>query len=69
MIDGNSALYDDAGTRLAVNALRPGRLLSVWSAKASPEYEARRRHLENVAALEVPVPRGEPDVVYVGRRC
>jgi len=27
-----------------------------------------RRHLENVAALEVPVPRGEPDVVYVGRR-
>ena len=67
--DGNSALYDEAGTRLAVNALRPGGLLTVWSAKASPEYEARlRRHLENVAALEVPVPRGEPDVVYVGRR-
>src|SRR5262249_53665169 len=67
--DGNSALYNAGGTRLAVNALRPGGLLSVWSAKASPEYEARlRRHLDEVAALEVAVPRGEPDVVYVGRR-
>ena len=66
---GNDALYGEAGTRLVVNALRPGGLLSVWSAKASPEYEARlRRHLDDVAALEVPVPRGEPDVVYVGRR-
>jgi spermidine synthase len=67
--DGNDALYGEAGTRLAVSALRPGGFLSVWSAKASPEYEARlRRHLDDVTALEVPVPRGEPDVVYVGRR-
>ena len=67
--DGNSALYGESGTRLTVSALRPGGLLSVWSAKASREYEARlRRHLDDVAALEVPVPRGEPDVVYVGRR-
>ena len=67
--DGNSALYGESGTRLAVSALRSGGLLSVWSAKASPEYEARlRRHLDDVAALEVPVPRGAPDVIYVGRR-
>jgi len=67
--DGNSALYDEAGTRLVVSALRPGGLLSVWSANASPEYEARlRHHLDEVTALEVPVSRGEPDVVYVGRR-
>ena len=67
--DGNSALYDEAGTRLVVSALRPGGLLSVWSANASPEYEARlRQHLDEITALEVPVSRGEPDVVYVGRR-
>jgi spermidine synthase len=65
----NSALYGEEGTRLIVNALRPGGLVSVWSAMASAEYEVRlRRHLDDVAALEVPVPRGGPDVVYVGRR-
>jgi spermidine synthase len=67
--DANDVLYGEVGTRLVVNALRPCGLLSVWSAKASPEDEARlRRHLDEVTALEVPVSRGEPDVVYVGRR-
>src|SRR5262245_28500609 len=69
VIDRNSVLYDEPGTRLAVKALRPGGLLSVWSARASPEYEARlRQHLDDVATLEVHVARGEPDAVYVGRR-
>jgi hypothetical protein len=58
-----------AGTQLVVSALRPGGLVSVWSAMASAKYEERlRRHLDDVAVLEVPVPRGGPDVVYVGRR-
>jgi spermidine synthase len=65
----NSALYDDAGTQLAIDALRTGGVLSVWSAHASPAYERRlRSHLDDVRSLAVPVARGEPDVVYVGRR-
>jgi len=52
-----------------VSAARPGGLVSVWSASALPEYERRlRRHVDDVAVLEVPVARGAPDVVYLGRR-
>jgi spermidine synthase len=67
--DINKALYDDAGTGLVVGSLRPRGVLSVWSAHASPAYEQRlRSHLDDVAVLAVPVSRGEPDTVYVGRR-
>lgn len=65
----NAALYGEVGTELVVNAARPGGLVSVWSASASPEYEARlRRHLSGVTVLEVPVARGEADLVYIGAR-
>jgi spermidine synthase len=65
----NRALYGDPGTRLVVGALRPGGVVSVWSASPSPIYEHRlREHLDHVVALEVPRPRGAPDIVYVGRR-
>jgi spermidine synthase len=65
--DENAALYDDAGTSLVVGSLRPRGVLSVWSARASPPYEQRlRTQLDDVTVLEVPLPRGEPDVVYVG---
>jgi spermidine synthase len=67
--DTNTALYDEAGTALVVAALRPHGVLSVWSANASPSYEQRLRMvLADVTVLEVPVPRGDPDIVYVGRR-
>jgi spermidine synthase len=65
----NEALYDDAGTALAVRALRRDGVLSVWSAHPSPRYEQRlRARLDDVRVLEVPVARGEPDVVYIGHR-
>jgi spermidine synthase len=67
--ESNQALYDDAGTRLAVGALRGAGVLSVWSASASASYERRlRRALDDVRTFAVPVRRGEPDVVYAGRR-
>jgi spermidine synthase len=67
--DTNAALYADAGLRVVVGALRSGGVLSVWSASASPSFEQLLRgHLADVAVLEVPVERGAPDVVYVGRR-
>jgi spermidine synthase len=67
--DANAALYDDAGSRLLVAALRPRGVLSVWSASSSPQYEQRLRTvLADLTVLEVARDRGEPDVIYVGRR-
>jgi spermidine synthase len=67
--DTNAALYDDAGSRLLVGALRPQGVLSVWSARSSPQYEQRLRTvLDDLTVLEVPRDRGEPDVIYLGRR-
>jgi len=69
VIETNNALYDDAGSRLVVGALRPGGVLSVWSASSSPQYEHRLRTvLDDLTVLEVVRERGEPDVIYVGRR-
>ena len=65
--ESNAALYGDAGTRLVVGSLRPGGVLSVWSANASPPYEQRlRAHVDDLTVLEVPMARGAPDIVYVG---
>jgi spermidine synthase len=67
--DTNAALYDDAGSRLLVGALRSQGVLSVWSAHSSPEYEQRLRTvLDDLTVLKVSRDRGEPDVIYLGRR-
>lgn len=64
--DSNAELYCDAGTALAASRLAPGGVLAVWSAAASPSYEETlRRHFPRVEALQIDVPRGEPDVVYI----
>lgn len=64
--DGNAALYGDSGLDMLAGALVPGGVLAVWSAGASPAFDARlRTRFATVAALEVPVPRGEPDVVFL----
>ena len=67
--DSNAALYDDAGTALLRSRLRVGGALSVWGAAADPAYLALLgRHLDDVRMLRIEVARGEPDVVWVGRR-
>jgi len=69
VVDGNRALYDDAGLRLLGTRLRPGGVLAVWSAHRAPDFERRlARHFTGVEVHEVPVERGAPDVVYVGAR-
>lgn len=66
---GNAALYDDAGLELLAARLAPGGVLSVWSAEASPTFTRRLESVfAEVKALEVPVPRGEPDVIWLARR-
>jgi spermidine synthase len=62
----NAALYGDPGLSAVDRRLAPGGTLAVWSAGAAPAFEARlRSRYGNVQVIEIPVPRGEPDVVYV----
>jgi spermidine synthase len=65
----NLALYGDAGLALLRERLLPGGALGVWSAGATPEFEARLRNaFKCVERFAVQVPRGEPDVVYAASR-
>jgi spermidine synthase len=67
--DANAALYSDTGTSLLVSRLHVGGALSVWGAAPDPSYQAiLSRHLDDVRVLGVEVARGDPDVVWVGRR-
>lgn len=66
--EANAALYGDAGLARLAARLAPGGRLAVWSAGASPAFEARlRSRFADVRRIEVPVPRGGPDVVWVAR--
>jgi spermidine synthase len=63
---GNSALYGPSGLDTLAARLTPGGVLAVWSAGASETFaEALRARFGTVEVYEVPVPRGEPDVVFV----
>ena len=67
--DANQALYGDEGLRRVRDSLRPGGVVSVWSAAEAPAFEDRlRRHFTNVLVHRVPVSRGQPDVVYLAQR-
>lgn len=66
--DGNRALYNDRGLCTLSSRLTAGGVLAVWSATADPAFDARLRdRFSEVEALRVPVPRGEPDVVWLAR--
>lgn len=63
---GNARLYGEAGLDLLAARLTERGALAVWSANAAPAFEALLRHrFAQVRARPVPVPRGEPDVVYL----
>lgn len=65
----NAALYGERGLELLESALRPGGTLAVWSAHAAPAFAARfRRRFIDVGMVPVEVARGEPDLIYHGRR-
>jgi len=42
-VESNARLYDRAGVRCLAEALRPGGVLVVWSAEASPRFESALR--------------------------
>lgn len=66
---GNARLYAPAGLDRLARLLTPRGVLAVWSANAAPAFEALLRgRFARVEARPVPVPRGEPDVVYLASR-
>jgi spermidine synthase len=65
----NRWLYDDEGTAVLHGRLRDRGVLGVWSAGDDDRYRDRlARRFQEVEVREVPAPRGEPDVVFLGRR-
>lgn len=66
--DGNAALYQNDGLDMLAARLRPGGVLGVWSAEAVPSFAKRMRaRFGEVRELKIPVPQGEPDVLWFAR--
>jgi spermidine synthase len=66
---GNAWLYGNEGLGIAARVLSPGGVLSIWSATFSPALVVRlSEHFVQVDVMQVPVRRGEPDVIMLGRR-
>jgi spermidine synthase len=63
----NSELYDEAGLgRLRRVLAGPGGRACVWSASVADQFANRLgRHFARVERHEVPVQRGDPDLLYV----
>jgi spermidine synthase len=65
----NARLYTDTGISAAARALSPAGVLAIWSAAPAPALATRLGGIfTEVMTLEVPVERGEPDVVVLGVR-
>ncbi|URN03944.1 spermidine synthase [Actinomadura madurae] len=63
---GNARLYARGGLDALAGLLTPRGVLAVWSANAAPVFESLLSdRFARVEARPVPVPRGEPDVVYL----
>jgi predicted membrane-bound spermidine synthase len=66
---GNARLYGPGGLDLLAGLLSPRGVLAVWSAGAAPGFgDLLASRFARVQELPVPVPRGEPDMVYLARR-
>ncbi|MGB3439395.1 MAG: spermidine synthase [Actinophytocola sp.] len=64
--EANASLYGPAGLAMLDAALAPGGVLAVWSAARAPAFAAAlAQRFGPVETLAVPVPRGEPDLVFL----
>ncbi|GAB1508624.1 spermine/spermidine synthase domain-containing protein [Actinophytocola sp. KF-1] len=67
--EGNASLYGPAGLAMLGAALAPGGVLAVWSAGRAPVFVAALAERWGlVETLAIPVPRGEPDLVFLVTR-
>ncbi len=65
---GNRWLYGESGLASLCDRLDDEGALSVWSAAEAPSFERElQRRFRHVRRREVPVARGDPDVIYVAR--
>lgn len=66
--EDNASLYSRRGLDLLAARMTPGGVLAVWSAQSSVEFASRLgERFGQVNTLEVPVPSGEPDVIWLVR--
>jgi spermidine synthase len=65
---GNAWLYGTEGLGTAARILSPEGVLTIWCSTHSASLVARmKEHFAQVDVMEVPVGRGEPDVIVLGR--
>ncbi|MEV7614978.1 spermidine synthase [Streptomyces sp. NPDC089799] len=67
--EDNRSLYSASGLASCRARLNPGGVLAVWSAQPSAAFEEALRNagFSSVRTEEVPVARGVPDVIHLGR--
>jgi spermidine synthase len=64
--DDNAALYGPAGLSMLAGALDESGVLAVWSAGTADAFVGRlAERIGPVETLRVPVPRGEPDLIFL----
>lgn len=67
--ENNSNLYGDDNLLVLSRLLNDGGVIAFWSASGSPEFVKRMELcFDQVEVLSFDVDRGEPDVVFVGRK-
>lgn len=68
VVYSNERLYRGPALDRLADLLRPGGVLSFWSAATAPAFAALLGERFGTArTIEIPVARGEPDVVYLAR--
>ena len=68
VVEGNRRLYGPDGLDQVARITAPGGAVAFWSAMPAPEFAALlERRFGSVEEIQIPVPRGEPDVVYLVR--
>ncbi|HEU5473920.1 MAG TPA: spermidine synthase [Actinophytocola sp.] len=66
---GNAILYTESGLTLLRDVLTPTGTLAIWSAADSTPFTTLlRTHFPHVTTIPIPVPRGDPDVIFLARR-
>ena len=66
VVENNNRLYEAAGLEQLIRLLKPGGVLSFWSANAVDSFEGLlRSRFASVEVVEVVVARGVPDTVYL----
>ncbi|WP_046470908.1 spermine/spermidine synthase domain-containing protein [Allosalinactinospora lopnorensis] len=68
VVEGNDRLYEPPALERLGRILSPEGVIAFWSAMRAPGFAARLEERSSaVRTIEIPAPRGEPDIVYLAR--